>query len=244
MLECRVVAKRSYNQYCAVARGLDLIGDRWTLLLVRELVLGPKRYGDLLAASPGIGTNLLADRLREMEAQGLVERVTLPPPAGSTVYRLTEAGGELETVVRAIGRWGARFMGPRRADERLSPGAYFVAIRERFRPERAAGLHEAYEFRVDGRVFEVRVDHGTCTTSEGSANAPVAVFTMRAEALNQFFLGQVTATQAIADRSVQVTGDSGALARFQEVFPPPDIRVVAEQSGPAARLNARKQAET
>jgi DNA-binding HxlR family transcriptional regulator/putative sterol carrier protein len=216
------MAKRSYNQYCAVARGLDVIGDRWTLLLVRELLLGPKRYGDLLAASPGIGTNLLADRLREMEAEGLVERVTLPPPAGSTVYRLTGMGAELETVVRAIGRWGAYFMGPRRSDEHLSSGAYFVALRERFRPERAAGLHEAYEFRVDGRVFEVRVDDGTCTTSEGSANGPVAMFTMNAEALNQLFLGQVTAAQAIADGSVQVAGDARALARFQKVFPPPD----------------------
>jgi DNA-binding HxlR family transcriptional regulator len=215
------MTKRSYNQYCAVARGLDVIGDRWTLLLVRELLLGPRRYGDLLAASPGIGTNLLAGRLREMEAQGLVERATLPPPAGSTVYRLTETGAELETVVRAIGRWGGRFMGPRRPEEHLSPGAYFVALRERFRPDRAGGLHEAYEFRVDGRVFEVRVDDGTCTTSEGSANRPIAVFTMGIEALNQVFLGQVTAAQAIAGGNVQVVGDADALARFQEVFPAP-----------------------
>jgi DNA-binding HxlR family transcriptional regulator len=221
------MAKRSYNQYCAVARGLDVIGDRWTLLLVRELLLGPKRYGDLLAASPGIGTNLLADRLREMDTQGLVEQVILPAPAGSTVYRLTGAGAELETVVRAVGRWGTRFMGPRRRGEHLSPGAYFVAIRERFRPERAAGLREAYEFRVDGRVFEVRVNEGTCTTSEGSANGTAAVFTMRVEVLNQIFLGQVTAAEAIADGSVQVAGDAGALARFLEVFPPPDIRGIA-----------------
>jgi DNA-binding HxlR family transcriptional regulator/putative sterol carrier protein len=221
------MAKRSYNQYCAVAHGLDVIGDRWTLLLVRELLLGPRRYGDLLAASPGIGTNLLADRLHMMEAEGLVERVTLPPPAGSTVYQLTEDGAELETVVRAIGRWGGRFMGPRRPGEHLAPGAYFVAIRERFRPERAAGLREAYEFRVNGRVFEVRVEDGTCTTSEGSANRPVAVFTMSAEVLDQLFLGQLTAAQAIADGSVQVTGDPGALARFQDLFPPLDIQVAS-----------------
>lgn len=195
-----------------------MIGDRWTLLLVRELLLGPKRYGDLLAASPGIGTNLLADRLREMETEGLIERVTLPPPAGSTVYRLTEGGAELETVVRAIGRWGSRLMGPRRPDEHLSVGAYFVAFRERFRPERAVGLREAYEFRVDGRVFEVRVDGQTCTTSEGSANGSAAVFTMGAEALDQLFVGEVTAAQAIADGSVQVAGDAGALTRFQDVF--------------------------
>src|SRR5919108_6323958 len=96
MLGCGVVAKRSYNQYCAVARGLDVIGERWTLLLVRELLLGPKRYGDLLAAATGIGTNLLAERLREMEAGGLVEKGTLPPPAGSTGYRPTDTRQGLE----------------------------------------------------------------------------------------------------------------------------------------------------
>jgi DNA-binding HxlR family transcriptional regulator/putative sterol carrier protein len=214
------MGKRSYNQYCAVARGLDVVGDRWTLLLVRELLLGPKRYGDLLAASPGIGTNLLADRLREMETMGLVERVTLPPPAGSSVYRLTEAGAELETVVRAIGRWGRRFMGPQREDEKLSIGAYFIALRERFRPERATGLHEAYEFRVDGRVFEVRVDDGACTTSEGSGARPTATFAMDVETLNAIFLGEVTAEQATADGRVEVTGDAEALSRFQEMFAP------------------------
>jgi DNA-binding HxlR family transcriptional regulator len=231
MLEYLLVKKRSYNQYCAVARGLDMIGDRWTLLLIRELLLGPKRYGDLLVASPGMGTNLLADRLRQMEAEGLVERATLPPPAGSTVYRLTEAGAELETVVGAIGRWGMRFMGQRRRAEHLSPGAYFVAIRGRFRPDRAARLREAYEFRVDGRVFEVRLDNETCTTSEGTANGPVAVFTMDVETLNQLFLSEVTAAKAIRDGTVQVAGDAAALARFQDVFPPPDIRSGGEAAG-------------
>lgn len=219
------MTKRSYNQYCAVARGLDVIGDRWTLLLVRELLLGPKRYGDLLAASPGMGTNLLADRLREMEAQDLIERATLPPPAGSTVYRLTEAGAELEAVVRAIGRWGVRLMGPRRPDEHVSVGAWFIAIRERFRPERAQGLREAYEFRIDGRVFEVRLDGETCATSEGSANAPVAVFTMDAETLDEILRGSTTAPQAIADMRVEINGDAEALARFQEVFPLPHREV-------------------
>src|SRR5438874_11180060 len=96
--------RRSYDQYCAVARGLDVIGERWTLLIVRDLVLGPKRYKDLLEGLPGIGTNLLADRLHEMERLGLVERTVLPPPAGSTVYQLTAAGEGLEPALFAIGR--------------------------------------------------------------------------------------------------------------------------------------------
>jgi DNA-binding HxlR family transcriptional regulator len=214
------MAKRSYNQYCAVARGLDVIGDRWTLLLVRELLLGPKRYGDLLAASPGIGTNLLADRLREMEAQGLVEKRVLPPPAGSTVYQLTESGAELEGVVRAIGRWGGRFMCERKPNDYLAPGGYFVGFRERFQPVQSAGLHESYEFRVDGRVFEVRVDDGIATTTEGSATRPTAVFTMDVDVLDDLFLGQISAEQAITNGRVNVSGDWGALARFQRMFPP------------------------
>src|SRR5919108_1109967 len=101
---------RSYHQYCAVARALDLIGDRWTLLLIRDLLLGPKRYKDLLEGLPGIGTNLLAHRLREMEEYGLVERATLPPPSGVAVYQLTPTGEGLAPALSAIGRWGAQYL--------------------------------------------------------------------------------------------------------------------------------------
>src|SRR5436305_7874524 len=104
-------APRSYDQYCAVARGLDVIGDRWTLLLVRDLLLGPKRYKDLLEGLPGIGTNLLAARLRELERAEVIERHALPPPAGSTVYQLTPTGEALQPVMMSIGRWGGRFLG-------------------------------------------------------------------------------------------------------------------------------------
>src|SRR5918996_4677686 len=104
------MGKRRYDQYCALARALDVVGERWTLLLVRELLLGPRRYTDLLGGLPGIGTNLLADRLRYLEQVGLVRRRVLPPPAGSTVYELTELGRELEPTVFALGRWGAHFL--------------------------------------------------------------------------------------------------------------------------------------
>src|SRR5918995_3325809 len=101
------MGKRRYDQYCALARTLDVVGERWTLLLVRELLLGPRRYKDLLAGLPGIGTNLLAERLRHLEEFGLVRRRSLPPPAGSRVYELTELGRGLESVVMELGRWGA-----------------------------------------------------------------------------------------------------------------------------------------
>src|SRR5579864_8873407 len=178
--------RRSYDQYCAVARGLDVIGERWTLLIVRDLLLGPKRYKDLLEGLPGIGTNLLADRLREMERLGLVERSVLPPPAGSSVYQLTEAGEALEPALMAIGRWGARYLagGPKRSDT-LVPRAYFVAIRAAFRPQEAKGLRETYEFRIGQLgVFEVRVEDGGAFTAERQASQPDAVFSMDVQTLN------------------------------------------------------------
>ena len=212
--------RRSYDQYCALARGLDVIGERWTLLIVRDLLLGPKRYTDLLEGLPGIGTNLLADRLHEMERLGLVERSVLPPPAGSAVYRLTAAGEALEPALLAIGRWGARFLqgGPKRSDI-LVPRAYFVAIRAAFRPELARGLHETYEFRIgDLGVFEVRVEDGRAFTAEREASRPDAVFTMDVQTLNVLLFQLLSAKDAVEKGRVQVKGDPSALERFIKIF--------------------------
>src|SRR5215207_9479322 len=101
------VSRRTYDQYCAVARALDVVGERWTLLLVRELLTGPKRFKDLLEGLPGIGTNLLTNRLKRLEGEEIVQRATLPPPAGSNVYELTELGWSLEPVIVSLSRWGA-----------------------------------------------------------------------------------------------------------------------------------------
>jgi DNA-binding HxlR family transcriptional regulator/putative sterol carrier protein len=211
--------RRSYSQYCAVARGLDIVGDRWTLLLVRDLMLGPKRYTDLLDGLPGIGTNLLAARLRELEGHGLLERAVLPPPAASTVYRLTEVGEGLWPVLVALGRWGGRyFLGSPRPDDHLSAPAYFVAIRATFHPELAAGLRETYELRIDGRVFEVEVADGACTTAERSARRPDAVFTMDVRTLNDLLLEGLPPAQAISDGRAAVQGDAAALERWVRVF--------------------------
>src|SRR2546428_8658267 len=111
--------KRSYDQWCACARALDIVGERWTLLLVRDLLLGPKRYKDLLAGLPGIGTNLLAQRLRELEEQGVLERVVLPAPAGATVYRLTPRSAGLEPAVLALAGSGSQFLGTPRTSEAI-----------------------------------------------------------------------------------------------------------------------------
>jgi DNA-binding HxlR family transcriptional regulator len=213
-----VTSRRSYDQYCAVARGLDVIGERWTLLLVRDLLLGPKRYKELLAGLPGMGTNLLAARLRELEEYGIVERVVLPPPAGSTVYQLTEVGKGLEPVVFAIGRWGIHYLGkPRRADN-LVPTAYFLAIRARLRPEAAAGVHERWEFRIGYRVFQVEVADGTCRTIEGRFGEPDTVFRMDGPTLHGLLFNELSPAPALSSGRVQATGDPKALERFIRIF--------------------------
>lgn len=209
---------RSYNQYCGVARGLDVVGERWTLLIVRDLLIGPKRYKDLLEGLPGIGTNLLATRLKDMEERGLVRKTVLPPPAGSTVYELTDVGLELEPVVMALGRFGARFLGPLQDSDRLLPSTLFVAMRARFQSEQAKGLHETYEFHVDGQVFEVRAEDGACRTREGHAYAPDAVFTMDVRTLYALLREGLSAQEARARGRVQVQGDPAKLDRFVELF--------------------------
>src|SRR5215212_1502533 len=121
--------KRSYGQYCTVARALDVVGERWTLLLVRELSTGPKRFKDLVGGLPGIGTNLLAARLKTLEQQGIVQRATLPPPAGSNVYELTGLGRSLEPVIVALSRWGAKLLDAPHEDDDLRAGWAAVAMR-------------------------------------------------------------------------------------------------------------------
>jgi len=114
--------RKRYDQYCPIARALDLVGDRWALLVIRELMHGPKRYTDLVDHLPGIGTNILASRLRDLEAGGVVAKRTLPPPAASRVYDLTEYGRGLRATLRELALWGARSLGPPTAEDELFPG--------------------------------------------------------------------------------------------------------------------------
>jgi DNA-binding HxlR family transcriptional regulator len=209
---------RSYNQYCAVARGLDIIGERWTLLIIRDLLVGPKRYKDLLDGLSGIGTNLLAARLRELEKEGIVRRTVLPPPAASTVYELTETGQALEPAIGAIGRWGARFLGSPRETDMFPIDGYMVAMRISFKAGEAAGIDQTYELRVGGRIFEIRVAHGECTITQGQARDPDAVLKMDIFALHRLLKEGVAPREALANGEVTVSGDEKALSRFVKMF--------------------------
>src|SRR3954463_4006141 len=125
--------RKSYRQFCGVARALDRVGERWTLLIVRNLLLGPRRYSDLLTELPGITTNLLAKRLRELEQLQLLEKQLLPAPLAVSVYRLTDAGHALSPVIMELGRWGGRFMtAPQRGDT-MNLGWAFLSLKRRYR---------------------------------------------------------------------------------------------------------------
>ena len=127
---------KSYNQFCALAYALDVVGERWTLLIIRELLAGPRRFTDLIDGLPGVSTNLLTERLKSLEQRGLVRRRTLPPPAGSTVYELTCIGRGIEQAVLELGRWGSQFLPP--SLEAVGPpsvGAVSLAIKAFFRPQ-------------------------------------------------------------------------------------------------------------
>src|SRR5687768_3643780 len=138
--------KRSYEQFCGLARALDLVGERWTLLIVRDLALGPQRYTDLLDGLPGIGSGLLAERLKHLEAEGLVQRSQLPPPAQAvTVYELTDDGRQLSHAMLPLALWGARRLGPREPSLTYRSDWLLHSLWATFKPAAAAGVHDVYE---------------------------------------------------------------------------------------------------
>ncbi len=143
---------KRYDQYCPIAHALELVGERWTLLIVRELLQGPKRYTDLAAYLPGIGTNILAARLKDLEGCGIVAKHRLPPPAASQVYELTPFGLTLKPIIRELAVWGIRSLGPPEGETDLHPGWLTGALDIVFAPVAPPG---AFEFRIDGEVASI-----------------------------------------------------------------------------------------
>ena len=209
---------RSYGQFCGLARALDLVGERWALLVVRDLLLGPKRFTDLQASLPGIGTNVLSTRLRELEEHGVVRRRILPPPAGSSVYELTEYGQAIEPALLALGRWGAMSMGTRTPEQALRSGWLAVALRGFARPEAVPELRCTCEFRLEHGVFHARVDEGDAAVEEGPAREPDVVVETGVDVLVGILAGGVAIESAIRAGSANVVGDLAALERLIDVF--------------------------
>ena len=200
---------RTYGDRCGIARALDVVGERWALLVVRELLLGPKRFTDLRAGLPNVGPDVLAQRLRELEGRGVVQRRTLPPPAASQVYELTEWGRELEPVVLGLGRWGSRAAMPSE-DAPLGPDAAMLALKTMFAP--SARLLGRYEVRLGADVYDVRVDGDRLDVSRGAAERPDATI-----ATDPGTLATVL-WHGGAEADLRVEGDRAAVSRFLDLF--------------------------
>lgn len=208
---------KSYAQFCPVAHALELVGERWALLVVRELLNGPKRYTDLAAALPGIGTNILAGRLRDLERGGIVQKRQLPPPAAAKVYELTPYGEELREPLYALARWGARSLGPPTADDSLAPGWLVNAIRATCKDWDG---DPAPTFEVRGgadEVVTVRFESGEPIVEPGSSDADVVIETDPAT-LFCVASREQSAREAIGAGAIRVTGKRSDAERFLSLF--------------------------
>jgi DNA-binding HxlR family transcriptional regulator/putative sterol carrier protein len=205
------MAKRSYDQTCGLATALDLLGERWTLLILRDLVLGPQRYTDLLDGLPGIGTNMLANRLRDLDSLGLVQKRELPPPAASTVYELSEGGRELEPAMATLGRWGARYVQPPDHTASLSPRMLMLGLVMSFSPESAKPLNgRQFELRVDGLTFRLWVEGERAHARQEPAVRPDAVIDVSAQVLMGLAAKHLAIEDAVAAGGAHIDGDATA----------------------------------
>lgn len=203
-----MTSKREYGEACPVAHSLDIVGDRWALLVVRELRLGPKRFSDLQASLPRAGPNVLAARLRELTKKGVIVRRRLPPPAGTWVYQLTEWGTQLEPVFQALAEWGMRSPVVNR-EGRLSADSVMLAVRSFFRASDQPWT-ATYEFRLGADVYRVRVVDGRLVelTRGEVAGQPDARIEGDRMAVHELI------ESGTAPRAVTITGDRGAVVRL------------------------------
>lgn len=208
---------RGYRQYCGFARAAEVLGERWALLVVRDLLVGPKRFTDLLHGLAGIPSNVLSARLKELERAEIVRRRVLPRPARAVVYELTEYGLELEPVVTAIGRWGAKALGDPRPDETITIDSMITALRTTFHPDAAAGARAGFELHVGDIVLHARVDDGRVTVAHGPLDGADLVI-HAGPGIRALMAGELSPAAAIENGTVQLTGDPALLARFADIF--------------------------
>lgn len=217
-----MASKRSYGEACRFAHALDLVGERWALLVVRELLLGPKRFTDLRAGLPHASSNILSERLRDLEQGSVIQRRKLPPPAGSSVYELTEWGRELEPIVTKLGAWGARSPFPPGTQE-INADSIVLALRSLFDAEAAGDLVASYELRIGDERFGVGVDGGELELHRGPADDPAVSLTVPdAPTFAAILSGQLALDDALASGVAQIEGGKQAAKRFLRLFPMPE----------------------
>ena len=215
---------RSYNQLCRLAYALDIVGERWTILIIRELIAGPRRFTDLIDGLPGISTNLLTERLKDLDQHGVIRRRILPPPAGSAVYELTAVGQALEKSLLELGKWGRQFVPPSMEGVNvLHLGSYALTPKTFFRPELAQGIDETYALHIGDEVQQVRIANGAISVQQGEPQqADMALYAAVPVYLG-LLLGEIDPNAALAEGLIRVEGDPGALRRYLNICRVPSV---------------------
>jgi DNA-binding HxlR family transcriptional regulator len=212
--------RRDYFDGCAAAHALDLVGERWALLVVRELLLGPKRFTDLRTGLPHASPNVLSQRLRELEDAGVLRRRRLPPPAASAVYELTEWGTELEPVLQTLGRWAARSLPEA---EHIGVDSLVLSMRTMFSAQNAAGVDEVVQFVLADQPFVARIQDGAFTMERGETTTADATVNVPApEAWAAVLYTGHPLDSAISDGMLTLSGDRVAVERLLDLFPMPE----------------------
>jgi DNA-binding HxlR family transcriptional regulator len=217
------VADKVYGQYCGLAKALDLVGERWTLLIIRELFFGPRRFSDLEEGLRGISTSVLNERLKRLEDERLIIRRTLPPPAASKVYELTEDGQELGRAIVPLAGWGVRILAAnrRKRTETFRPAWGLLFLSATFDASSARDVHDVYEFHVDDSVVSVIVDDGEMRVVEGQSRRPVDVeIHVDATTFIDVGVGRLRGRDAIRQGKLRLVGSEAALRRYSSIIRP------------------------
>jgi len=230
------MAEHRYAQYCALARTLDVAGDRWTLLIVRELAPGPRRFTDLIDGLPGVSRKLLTERLRALERDGIIARRELPPPAARQVYELTDDGRDLATAMAPLIAWGARRIGDRKPGESFRPRWPAVAMAGLADREAAKGVSETYQFVIGDSAFHFTVDDGSIELHDGRAENPAVTWTTDEETWAELVSGKIGFSSAVAAGALTVAGDPQAAERLRKIFSRSQMLAHAEATSKARSI--------
>lgn len=212
--------KRTYDDGCGMAHALDLVGERWALLVVRELLLGPKRFTDLRDGLPTVSPNVLSQRLRELEDVGVLVRRKLPPPAASWVYELTPWGLELAPVIRDFGRWAVKSP-VRPVDLPISVDSLVLSLRAMFDPALAGDFRARIDLRLGEDHFFAAISDGTVETGRGPGAAPDVVVECQPDVLGELIYADASVDDALGSGQLRLTGDRALFDRFVTLFPLP-----------------------
>jgi DNA-binding HxlR family transcriptional regulator len=211
------MTNQAYGQFCGLARALEVVGEPWALMVVRDLLTGSKSFADLRHGLPRVPAGTLSERLEELEQADVVRHRSASDPAKDAVYELTQYGRELDDIVVGLGRWGAKKLGGPRRDEIVTSSSMVTALRSTFRPEAAHGLVVNYLFRLGPIDIHARVDDGHADIGPGLIDDADLIIEA-GPALKALMAGEMSSREAIESGSVRLTGDPGLLEWFTELF--------------------------